>query len=185
MHHELAMVLEAVGPNGELIDTLEGRTVLPGHAIEAAWFILYEAIHRDNDRRLRNIGLTILDWMWKAGWDKSYGGLLYFVDAKGLSCSEYYHDMKFWWPHNETIIASLLAYQITGDAKYNKMHDTVHEWTYAHFPDPEYGEWFGYLHRDGSVSTHLKGNQWKGAFHVPRMQLLASKILEDIARSSA
>ena len=184
MHHDLRAVLETVGPNGEFIDTFEGRTVLPGHAIEASWFILQEAIHRDNDPRLCNIGLTILDWMFKAGWDKQYGGLLYFVDAKGLSCSEYWHDMKFWWPHNETIIAALLAYQLTGDPKYIKMHDTVHEWAYSHFADPQYGEWFGYLHRDGSVSTQLKGNQWKGPFHLPRMQLLGWKTLESLKGSS-
>jgi N-acylglucosamine 2-epimerase len=46
----------------------------------------------------------------------------------------------------------------------------VHEWAYAHFPDREHGEWFGYLHRDGTVSTRLKGNVWKGPFHLPRMQ---------------
>ena len=24
------------------------------------------------------------------------------------------------------------------------------------FPDPEHGEWFGYLHRDGSISSTLE-----------------------------
>jgi len=49
----------------------------------------------------------------------------------------------------------------------------VHDWAYAHFPDAEHGEWYGYLHRDGRVSVPLKGNLWKGPFHLPRMQLLA------------
>ena len=31
---------------------------------------------------------------------------------------------------------------------------------------------FGYLHRDGRLSTRLKGNMWKGPFHLPRMQLV-------------
>ena len=70
--------------------------------------------------------------------------------------------MKFWWPHNEAIIATLLAWQLTGEAKYARWHQLVHDWAYAHFPDPLYGEWFGYLHRDGTVSTPLKGNMWKG-----------------------
>ena len=88
--------------------------------------------------------------------------------------------MKFWWPHNETIIATLMAYQLTGDPKYLSWHRQVHDWTYRHFPDPEYGEWFGYLHRDGRLSVPLKGNLWKGPFHIPRMQMVASKILETI-----
>lgn len=178
-------VLETVGPEGQLIDSMEGRLVLPGHAIEAAWFILHEADYRNNDARLTKLGLTILDWMWQHGWDKKYGGLLYYVDAKGYSCSEYWHDMKFWWPHNETIIAALLAYYLTGDGKYLNMHEKVHEWAYAHFPDREYGEWFGYLHRDGSVSSYVKGNQWKGPFHLPRMQLYCWKLLERMKSSVA
>ena len=44
--------------------------------------------------------------------------MFYFKDVKGLPCTEYWHDMKFWWPHNEAIITTLLAYQMTGDEKY-------------------------------------------------------------------
>ena len=86
--------------------------------------------------------------------------------------------MKFWWPQNEALIATLLAHQLTGAAKYADWHRQIHDWTYAHFPDPEFGEWFGYLHRDGRISSRLKGNLWKGPFHIPRMQLEAWKILE-------
>lgn len=180
---ELKAVMETVGPDGEFIDTLEGRNVIPGHAIEIAWFILNEARYRKNDAELIKLGLTILDWMWEIGWDKTYGGLLYYVDAKKLPCCEYCHDMKFWWTHNETIIATLLAYQLTGEKKYLQKHRQVHDWAYAHFPDPKYGEWYGYLHRDGSVSSRLKGNQWKGPFHLPRMQLYCWKLLEEIKLS--
>lgn len=180
MKPELASVLEVVGPNGEFIDSFEGRTVNPGHAIEAAWFLLHEAKHRSNDPRITKLGLTILDWMWELGWDKEYGGLFYFKDVKGLPCTEYWHDMKFWWPHNEAIIATLMAYQMTGESKYATMHQMVHDWAYARFPDKEHGEWFGYLHRDGTLSTQLKGNVWKGPFHLPRMQLFCWRILEEM-----
>ncbi len=67
---------------------------------------------------------------------------------------------------------------MTGDAKYESWHRQVHEWAYAHFPDRENGEWFGYLHRDGRVSTTLKGNLWKGFFHHPRMQWYCWQLLE-------
>ena len=86
---------------------------------------------------------------------------------------------------NEAIIATLLAYQLTGEKKYAEWHKLIHEWTYKLFPDPEYGEWFGYFHRDGRLSVPLKGNLWKGPFHIPRMQLMAWKILEEIKSFSA
>lgn len=180
MNHEYKAVLEVAGPGGELIDTLEGRTLTPGHAIEVAWFVLHEARIHNNDPDLRRIGTTILDWMWERGWDKKYGGILYYTDIKGYSCSEYWHDMKFWWPHNETIIATLLAHVLTGEEKYLEMYSRVNDWAHAHFPDSKYGEWYGYLHRDGTISSHLKGNQWKGPFHLPRMQLYCWKLLEEI-----
>ena len=182
MKPELAAVLESVGPNGEFSDHFDGRLLNPGHAIEAAWFVLHEAKVRGRDERLIRLGTTILDWMWRWGWDEEYGGIIYYRDVKGLPVQEYWHDMKFWWPQNEAIIATLLAYQLTGDAKYARWHQMIHDWAYRHFPDPEYGEWFGYLHRDGRLSTTLKGNLWKGPFHMPRMQLVCWQILEEMRR---
>lgn len=161
-------LLETVGPNGEIIDHHDGRTLNPGHAIECAWFILQEGKLR-GDVRLIRLGCTMLDWMWARGWDEDFGGLFYFRDLRGLPVQEYWHDMKFWWPHNEAIIATLLAWQLTGDAKYARWHRLVHDWSFAHFADPQFGEWYGYLHRDGSISSRAKGTHWKGPFHLPRM----------------
>ncbi len=167
---EWQCLLECVGPQGEFYDDFDGRLINPGHSLEAGWFILEEARLRGGDPRLTRLGCTIIDYSIEQGWDPEHGGILYYRDARGLPATEYWHDMKFWWPHNEAIIAMLLAWQLTGEAKYARWHAMVHDWAYAHFPDPLHGEWFGYLHRDGSVSTRLKGNLWKGPFHLPRMQ---------------
>jgi N-acylglucosamine 2-epimerase len=180
VHPELATVLETVGPNGEFLDHFDGRTLNPGHAIEAAWFIMQEARERGNAPELLRTGLTILDWMWERGWDKEHGGITYFVDVKGLPVQEYWHDMKFWWPQNEAIIATLMAYRLTGDEKYARWHAMIHDWTYARFPDPVYGEWYGYLHRDGRLSSTIKGNTYKGAFHVPRMEFICWQLMQEI-----
>jgi N-acylglucosamine 2-epimerase len=180
MKPEFQAVLETVGPNGEFIDHFDGRMLCPGHAIEAAWFIMREAQYRGNNPRLLKLGTTILDWMWHWGWDEEYGGIIYYRDVKGLPVQEYWQDMKFWWPQNEVIVAALMAYQLASDEKYIHWHQLAHDWAYQHFPDPEYGEWYGYLHRDGRISTRLKGNMWKGPFHLPRMQLVCWQILEQI-----
>jgi N-acylglucosamine 2-epimerase len=179
---EIECVMETVGADGHILDHFDGRMLNPGHAIEGAWFILWEGRHR-GDRQLIKTGCQMLDWMWKRGWDDQYGGMLYFGDVDGKPVQEYWHDMKFWWPHNETIIATLLAYSLTGDEKYARWHQQVHDWSYAHFPDREHGEWYGYLHRDGRISVPLKGNLWKGPFHLPRMQLACWRILEEMRGS--
>ncbi|MHC4739084.1 MAG: AGE family epimerase/isomerase [Planctomycetota bacterium] len=173
-------VLENVGLDGEFIDHFDGRIITPGHGIECGWFILHEAMLRDNDQSLIELGTKIIDYCWDIGWDTEYGGIIYFRDAKGLPCTEYWQDMKFWWQQNEAIIATLLAYHLTGDKKYAEQHKMAHDWAYKYMPDPEYGEWFGYLHRDGRISTTLKGNMWKGPFHLPRMLWYCWKLLEDM-----
>lgn len=180
---DIGCVMETVGSDGEILDHFDGRTLNPGHAIEGAWFILREGKVR-SDQRLIQLGCDMLDWMWERGWDKQYGGIRYFVDVRGLPVQEYWHDMKFWWPQNEAIIATLLAFQLTGKEKYARWHSMIHDWTYRHFPDPEHGEWFGYLHRDGRVSVTLKGNYWKGPFHIPRMQLTCWKIVEEMLQAT-
>jgi N-acylglucosamine 2-epimerase len=180
---EQQAVLETVGPKGEIYDHFDGRLLNPGHAIEGAWFILRESKYRGDDDQMIDLGLKMLDWMWERGWDEEYGGIFYFRDLHGLPVQEYWHDMKFWWPQVETIIATMLAYQLTGKQKYAEWHEKVHKWTYAHFPDPEFGEWFGYLHRDGTLSLPLKGSLWKGPFHIPRMQLICWRLVEEMIQN--
>lgn len=174
---ELQAVLEAVGSDGKVSDHIDGRTLNPGHAIEGAWFIMQEGRIRQNWEWVQ-LGCQMLDWMWDRGWDREHGGLFYFRDLFDRPPQEYWHDMKFWWPHNEAIIATLLAWKLTGEQRYAVWHEMVHDWSYRHFADPEYGEWFGYLHRDGTLSTPTKGNLWKSCFHHPRMQLLCWKLLD-------
>ena len=88
---------------------------------------------------------------------------------------------KVWWVHSEALYALLLAHRLTGDPRFLDWYDETHEWTFSHFSDPECGEWFPYLSRDGRPKTLDKGNPWKGPFHVPRALLLCFKLLEEIA----
>lgn len=173
MNHEYKTVLEMVGPNGELIDTCAGRNINPGHCMETGWFILEVARHRNNDPEIVKIGTQIIDWAWAWGWDEQYGGLINFKDCKGFPSQDYAQDMKFWWPQCETILAALYAYNATGDEKYLDMHKLAFDWAFEKFPDKEFGEWYGYLHRDGTVAQPAKGNLFKGPFHIPRMMMKA------------
>ncbi len=175
-------LLETVGPDGERLDSPEGRLVNPGHAIETSWFIMEEGRSRKDDSLVRE-ATTILDWSLKLGWDKQYGGLLSFADVEGKPSPMYHHDMKFWWPHTEALYALLLAHHLTGEDRYAEWYERVHDWTFSHFPDPECGEWYGYLHRDGTVSSGVKGDFWKGPFHIPRAQLYCWKLLEEMQPS--
>ena len=180
IHPEFKCLLETVGKNGEFVDTCMGRTINPGHCIETSWFIMEEAKLRGWDKEITDMALQIFDWSWDWGWDKQYGGIINFRDCRNLPVQDYSQDMKFWWPQTETIIASLYAYLATGDDEYIYKHQRISEWTYAHFPDAEFGEWYGYLHRDGTVAQPAKGNLFKGPFHIPRMMIKAYTLCQEI-----
>ena len=180
IHPEFKCLLETVGKNGEFVDTCMGRTINPGHCIETSWFIMEEAKQRGWDKEITDMALQIFDWSWDWGWDKQYGGIINFRDCRNLPSQDYSQDMKFWWPQTETIIASLYAYLATGDDEYIYKHQRISEWTYAHFPDTEFGEWYGYLHRDGTVAQPAKGNLFKGPFHIPRMMIKAYSLCQEI-----
>lgn len=180
---DIKCVMEQVAPDGSIIDHIDGRTLNPGHAIEDAWFILHEAKYRNNDKHLIELGCKMLDYMWERGWDKEQGGILYFRDVFNRPVQEYWQDMKFWWPHNEVIIATLLAHLMTGNEKYAVMHKLVHEYAYQHFHDKQNGEWFGYLHRDGTIAQTAKGNLYKGPFHLPRQEWYCTRILMEHLKS--
>ncbi len=179
MQPQLKAVVENVSPSGEYLPTQKGRLINPGHAIEAAWFIMAEAEYR-GDKELLQTGLTILDWSFEIGWDKEAKGITYFVDAEGKPVEPLEAELRLWWPHNEALIAFIMAYQQTGDEAYLEKFEMVHEYAFSHFRDMEYGEWYGYLRKDGTVSKDLKGSIFKGPFHYPRCLMLVSKELGKI-----
>lgn len=169
-------VFEVIGIDNERLDSIEGRRITPGHAMESAVFIMHEGMYRQ-DHDLIQRASKMIDYSMEIGWDKEYGGLLYFVDVEGKPPTRLEWDMKLWWVHSEALYALLLAYHLTSELRYADWFEQLHDWTFNHFSDPEYGAWYGYLHRDGSISTPLKGGMWKGFFHTPRALWLCWELL--------
>jgi len=181
VHPELKCVLENVDVDGTpRLYYTEGRTVNPGHDIEGVWFLLEHA-KRTGDKELVKKAAQIFDWAIEAGWDKEYGGLLYFVDCLGKPPEAYEHDMKLWWPHNEILIASLMLYRDTGDEQYLDWFYRTLDYCKEHFSDPQYGEWYGYLRRDGlPTMPSTKGSTFKGPFHLPRCLIQVDCMLGEL-----
>lgn len=173
------LVVENVLENGELSDCFEGRHMNPGHSLEAMWFIMDLGKRLDRPELIMKAKDTALK-MVNYGWDKEYGGLFYFMDMKGYPPQELEWDQKLWWVHIETLIAMLKGYQMTGDRGCWEWFEKIHDYTWSHFKDKEYPEWFGYLNRRGEVLLPLKGGKWKGCFHVPRGLYQCWQILESI-----
>ena len=176
---ELGIILENVEADGSFSDSFEGRLVNPGHGLESMWFIM-DIAERRNDLALIKKAVDITINILEYGWDKEYQGILYFMDVKGYPPQQLEWDQKLWWVHIETLISLLKGFYHTGDQRCWDWFEKVHKYTWAHFPDAEGGEWFGYLNRRGEVLLPLKGGKWKGCFHVPRGLYQCWKTLERI-----
>jgi N-acylglucosamine 2-epimerase len=178
---DLEVVLEHVAPDGSLVDSPEGRLLNPGHAIECAWFLI-EWGRRKNDKEAIRAALRMIDWSFDRGWDTEFGGLYYFLDLEGHSPPALEWNMKLWWPHCEAMVAFLMAFRETGDERYWDRFEQVTDWTFEHFSDPEFGEWFGYLDRRGERTHSYKGAAYKGCFHVPRALYLCDNVLGEMLK---
>jgi N-acylglucosamine 2-epimerase len=176
---KLGLVLENVNIDGSFADCFEGRLMNPGHTIEAMWFIMDLGI-RLNDRSLIDKAVTIMLNTLEYGWDKEYGGIFYFLDIQGYPPQQLEWDQKLWWVHVEALVALAKGFQHTGDMRCKEWFDKVHDYTWTHFKDQQFGEWFGYLNRRGEVLLPLKGGKWKGCFHIPRSLYQVWKTLETL-----
>jgi N-acylglucosamine 2-epimerase len=176
---ESGLILENVNPDGSFSDSFEGRLLNPGHAIEAMWFIMDLAVRQNNSDLIQK-AVDILLRTLKYGWDEKYSGIFYFLDIKGNPPQQLEWDQKLWWVHIETLISLIKAYSLTGNQECLEWFEKVHNYTWSHFADPEFGEWFGYLNRQGEVLLQLKGGKWKGCFHVPRGLFQVWKTLEKL-----
>jgi N-acylglucosamine 2-epimerase len=171
------VVFENVSPDGAFIDNCLGRHLNPGHAIEAGWFLQHWA-QRLCREDLSKSAVEMIRLSHDLGWDSDHGGLFYFLDSRGFSPTQLEWSMKLWWPHCEALYGHLLNYSITGCPSDWKRFLETEAYTFSHFPDPQHGEWFGYLDRCGSVTHRFKGGPYKGCFHVPRALWLVWTLLK-------
>jgi N-acylglucosamine 2-epimerase len=175
------LIYEFVKPDGSLEDSFNGRLLNPGHGIEAMWFMMDIGFRR-NDQQLIQKAVNTTIKILEHSWDDQFGGILYFMDANGKPPQQLEWDQKLWWVHLESLIALSKAYELTQRKEVLAWYQKVHDYAWSHFSDPENGEWFGYLNRQGEVLLDLKGGKWKGCFHVPRAMYQCWKSFENIER---
>jgi N-acylglucosamine 2-epimerase len=166
-------LIENVDLNGNFVNTATGRVVNPGHALEAAWFLMAEGKYQ-NDENLLLKGKEIIDHAMKHGYKN--GGIIAFCDCLCKPAKALEWDMYLWWPQCEAMIANFMAYKIFADKKYLKNYKAIKKFAFKRFADNKNGEWYGYLHYDKTVANRLKGNIFKGPFHLPRMLILLDKL---------
>lgn len=175
------LIYEFVRPDGSHEDSFNGRLLNPGHGIEAMWFMIDIGVRRKDIQLIEKAADTIIRTL-EYSWDTTYGGIFYFMDAQGKPPQQLEWDQKLWWVHLEALVALAKAYEHTGRKELMDWYEKVHAYAWSHFSDPEHGEWFGYLNRQGDVLLDLKGGKWKGCFHVPRAMYQCWKSFERLEK---
>lgn len=181
-HHfdtQRKIVFERVSLDGRRFNCMENRLLCPGHACEVIWFLAKRAAER-KDQKLLDLLADAYTWTAERGWDRKYGGMFYYQDAEDKPTDKVESNMKLWWVHVEATYAALYLFQQTGRKELFDWYTKFHDYTFSHFPDDEYGEWYGYLERDGSLAKTLKGGKWKGMFHIPRMLIEARATAQEL-----
>lgn len=164
---ETGLIMESVHLDGSFSDTFEGRLVNPGHIIEAMWFMMDLADRRKDPilmKKCIDIAIRALEF----GWDEKYQGILYFKDILNRPPQQLEWDQKLWWVHLEALVCMAKGFAYTGDERCKQWFERLDAYSFKHFADPQFGEWYGYLNRQGEPLLTLKGGKWKGCFHVPR-----------------
>lgn len=177
---EQKLLYEFVHRDNSLIETPQGRSIVPGHAIESMWFMIH-IFQRAGDQPRVQQAIETIRWHVEFGWDDEYGGLVHARDAAGGSPWWRFADAKLWWPHTETLYALLLAYEISGEPWCLDWFERVHNYAFSHYPVPQYGEWTQRLDRQGRKFNQTVALPVKDPFHLPRALIYCLDVLGRLA----
>ena len=171
------VVLEFLTTEYKELPPPAGTFVMPGHAIESMWFVMHVAERRGDQEMIRRAADGMRRHL-EFGWDEKFGGLLLSKDIEGNPPYLPHSEMKVWWPHVEALYGTLLAHHLTGEPWCLEWYKKVADWTWAHFPAPEFGEWRQRLNREGKPTTEIVALPVKDPFHLPRGIILILQLLE-------
>jgi len=171
---------EFVRLDDTLLDVPPGRVVNPGHAIESMWFMIHIFRRIGDQARIRQ-AIEAIRWHLELGWDEEFGGLFLARDAEGSFWADKW-DTKIWWPHTEALYALLLAYSISREQWCLDWFQRVHDYAFAHFPVPQYGEWVQNLDRQGHKLETTVALPVKDPFHLARSLIYGVQVLEELAK---
>ena len=170
-------ILEFVNVDGSFSDTPEGRSCVPGHAIECMWFLI-NIFEQWNEPENIQKCCRIIRRHIELAWDEEKGGLRLALDIDGKEPIFWGKPTyKPWWVQVETLVATAYAWKHTKDSWFLDMHKKVNEYAFAHYPNG-YGDWYNWLDNDGNVGQ-TAALPVKDPFHLPRGLIYLCDLFEN------
>jgi N-acylglucosamine 2-epimerase len=168
-------VLEFVSLDGKFIDSPEGRACVPGHALEALWFLITIFEQTGETARIKQCCRLIKRHL-ELGWDSQYGGLRLALDIDHKEPVFWKHpECKPWWVQVEALVATLYAYHHTRNDLFLEWHKNIQDFAFSHYPVPT-GEWTQWLDQQGNKMPNPV-LPVKDPFHLPRGLMYMIEVL--------
>ena len=169
-------LVEFVALDRKFVNSREGRTCLPGHCIEALWF-LTSIFEETGEEDLVRTCCRLIRRHLELGWDEEYGGIRLALDVDGKGEPAWKNpDCKPWWPQVEALVATAYAYRHTREDWCLEWHRRIQDWAFSHYPVSS-GEWTNWLDRTGRQKVRSGALPVKDPFHLPRSLIYLLDIL--------
>ena len=141
-----------------------------GHNVEFAWLLLHAlAMIGEQSEPYHGLIRKQLDHAVAAGIDREYGGV--YVEGPHDGGPAYDTEKEF-WQQAETLIGMLDGCLLFGGDSYWTAYERVHRFVFDKVVNPEAGEWWPLLSRDGNtpIWTHM-AHSWKVNYHSVRSMI--------------
>lgn len=175
-------ILELVTLDGRYRDTPQSNICVPGHAIEALWFLI-SIFERTGQHEHIPHCCKLIHRHLELGWDTVFGGLRLAIDVNGNNPIAWKQpDCKPWWVQVEAMVSTAYAYLHTREDWCLDWHQKIQHWAYNHYPVPA-GEWRQWLNQRGHP-IESAGLPVKDPFHLPRALIYLDDIFNRISLST-
>jgi mannose/cellobiose epimerase-like protein (N-acyl-D-glucosamine 2-epimerase family) len=131
-----------------------------GHLAEWSKLLIILSRHHEEDWMLPKAEFLFRAAVDK-GWDTEHKGLFYIFDFDG----KILNSNKSWWVAAETIGASAVLVQKTGNPYYTEWYQKLWEHSWMHFVDHQYGAWYPDLSSTNQRIGNLKSPYHKTDYH--------------------
>lgn len=131
---------EFILPEGAFVNTPEGRRLNGGLTFQTINCLLDFCAGSGN----RKLAAQVTAWslqMCERAWDEATGGLNQYVDMKGQPSIFPDAQQKWAWVQAEAISCLVRGYYQTRQPDCLKWFKRIHDYTFAHFPDPKHIGW--------------------------------------------
>ncbi|MGC8863639.1 MAG: AGE family epimerase/isomerase [Armatimonadota bacterium] len=173
---EQDVVMEFMRIDGGRVDSPEGRVTIPGHVIEAMWFLISIFEESGDSSRIPECCRLIKRYL-ELGWDWVYGGIRLALGVDNREPVAWQKPKcKPWWVQVEALVATAFAYLHTREPWCIEWHERVRDYAFSHYPVPT-GEWKQWLDRFGNP-TASAGLPVKDPFHLPRALIYLIDLFE-------